>query len=47
MVCACPRPRGVVECSADSTTPACVILPGGDYAGQYDMTFEFTIETLP
>ena len=33
--------------SADASTLACVTLPGGALSGQYDMTFEFTIETLP
>jgi hypothetical protein len=33
--------------SANAATLACVTLPGGALSGQYDMTFEFTIETLP
>lgn len=43
-----PEERWIV--SADDATPACATLPGGggnDLSGQYDMTFSFTIETLP
>lgn len=33
--------------SADATTLGCVTLPGGALSGQYDMTFEFTVQTVP
>jgi hypothetical protein len=45
-----PGPEELWVVWADDKIPACATLPGGggnNYSGQYDMTFSFTIETLP
>lgn len=33
--------------SADASVLACVTLPGGALSGQYQMPFQFTVETIP
>jgi len=42
-----PGPEEVWVVSADLSVLACATLPGGDFSGQYQMPFEFTIEALP
>lgn len=42
-----PGPEDIWTVSADASALACARLPGGGFSGQYEMPFEFTIETLP